>query len=93
MFLVIRNDKLFNKLYSNLNVWCFNQVKTITLTTLAFPVEAVGAIENSDEDIIELFLSVNVSENHRSGCIVHSIGVLDMKVIGRVTTPFKLNEK
>ena len=53
--------------YLNLNVGFFNQVKTITLTTLAFPVEAVGAIENSDEDIIELFLSVNVSENHRSG--------------------------
>ena len=65
----------------------------IILTTLAFPVEAVGAIENSDEDIIELFLSVNVSENHRSGCIVHSIGVLDMKVIGSVTTPFKLHKK
>ena len=60
------------------------------LTTLAFPVDAVGAIENSEDDTIELFLSVNVSENHRSGCMVHSIGVFVINVIGSVTAPLKL---
>ena len=62
---------------------CFIRI----LTTLAFPVEAVGAIEKSDEEIMELFLSVKVSENHRSGWMVHSIGVFVINVIGSVTAP------
>ena len=57
------------------------------LTTLACPVDAVGDIEKSEEYTTDLFFRVNVSENHRSGWMVHSIGVFVMKVIGSVTAP------
>ena len=57
------------------------------LTTLADLASPSGLVTCAEEEMADVFGRENVSENHRSWWIVHSIGVFVINVIGNVTIP------